>query len=298
MASASLLTDFSAAIVFCVTAACCCSAARLASNSSDFSRASPPRSLWRRGRSPARSAGRARSWALLSCAVSRVALCRRSVFVLRSSDSRSASCIDLLLQFVQRLVAPGQCRRQIELPGGEHQQNKDDHHQQLRQGVDKAGPDVDAGAARISRGDGHGSSGPCAQRRPSSASAAMVRARMRISPRSSCTLCARPCDKILGQPRGVGLDVAQMVAQHVVLPDRTLGDRRRAGPAPASAPAGSRRAAPSASARPSSARRGCRDGRSGSARVELAPIRLSSPRARMRCRFSRLSAVCSSRAWI
>jgi hypothetical protein len=68
--------------------------------------------------------------------------------------------IDLMLQFVQRRVAPGQRRRQVELAGGEDQQDKDDHHQQLRQGIDEARPDVDAArAAGIARGDRHRETG-------------------------------------------------------------------------------------------------------------------------------------------
>ena len=63
-----------------------------------------------------------------------------------------AQLADLLLQLLQRLVAPRQRVGQQELPGGEHQQHKDDDHQQLRQGVDKAGPDVDAGAPRAAAG--------------------------------------------------------------------------------------------------------------------------------------------------
>ncbi len=59
-----------------------------------------------------------------------------------------AQLADLLLQLLQRLVAAGQRVRQKELAGAEHQENEDDHHQQLRQGVDEARPDVDAGPPR------------------------------------------------------------------------------------------------------------------------------------------------------
>jgi len=62
---------------------------------------------------------------------------------------------NLLLQLQQRLVAPGKCLRKVELAGGEHQQDEDDHHQELRQGIDKAGPDVDARAAGTAWCDGH-----------------------------------------------------------------------------------------------------------------------------------------------
>ena len=42
---------------------------------------------------------------------------------------QAGELVDLLLQFVQRLVAPGQGRRQVKLAGGEHQEDEDDHHQ-------------------------------------------------------------------------------------------------------------------------------------------------------------------------
>ena len=108
---------------------------------------------------------------------------------------QSRQRVDLMLQFVQGRVAPGQRRRQIELAGGKDQQDEDDHHQQLRQGVDKARPDVDAVGRRAFLGAiGHRRNpAPRAQRPLSSARAAMVRARMRISLRTSCMVWARPC---------------------------------------------------------------------------------------------------------
>ena len=64
--------------------------------------------------------------------------------------------IYLLLQLLQSLVATRQGNTQIELSCGEHQQDEDNHHQQLSQGVDKAWPDIDAGAPRSAAGrEGH-----------------------------------------------------------------------------------------------------------------------------------------------
>ena len=63
-----------------------------------------------------------------------------------------AQLADLLLQFLECLVAPGQRIGEEELAGGENQKDKDDHHQELRQGVDEARPDVDAGAPRAAAG--------------------------------------------------------------------------------------------------------------------------------------------------
>ena len=91
----------------------------------------------------------------------------------------------LLLQLEQCLVAPGKSLRKVELTGGEYQQDEDDHHQQLGQGIDKARPDVDARTAGAAWYDGHGKRVPGDQRLFSSARPAMVRARMRISARSS-----------------------------------------------------------------------------------------------------------------
>ncbi len=74
------------------------------------------------------------------------ALARKSELAVRSSAKQIAQLADLLLQLLQRLVTPRQRVREEELAGGEHQQNEDDHHQKLRQRVDEAWPDVDAGA--------------------------------------------------------------------------------------------------------------------------------------------------------
>jgi len=96
-----------------------------------------------------------------------------------------AELVNLLLQLQQGLVAPGKRLRKVELTGGEHQQDEDDHHQELRQGIDEAGPDVDARAAGTAWYNGHGETDPGGQRLFSSARPATVRARMRISARSS-----------------------------------------------------------------------------------------------------------------
>jgi len=67
---------------------------------------------------------------------------------------------DFTLQLAQRLVAPGQRLTEKDLGHDEDQQQEDNDHQQRRQGIDEAGPDV--GRSFVAPGEtGHGHLVPC-----------------------------------------------------------------------------------------------------------------------------------------
>ena len=64
----------------------------------------------------------------------------------------SSELIDLLRQALQlHVMVAGERIGQIELAGGEDQQHEDDDHDELRQRIDKARPDIDARTARTAR---------------------------------------------------------------------------------------------------------------------------------------------------
>src|SRR6185437_1740368 len=199
--------------------------------------------------------------------------------------------VKLRREVAQRLVAPRERIGEVELDRREHQQQKDDHHHELRQRVDEARPDVDAGAALAAGGERHGGSLPAlhVERCGSSASAAMVRARRRISLRISCTASPRPwLISSLIRARYVSM-LRRWTCASCPRPLPPVASARRASTGFSSTCCSARRSSSVCSVRIWSVRVPRRSVKAR--RLLLAEMRLSSPRPRMRCRFSRPSAV-------
>ena len=166
-----------------------------------------------RRRAACRSAGRARRRHPSAARTARA--CRNAALRWCAVRRRAArELVDLLLEFLQRLVTAGQCRPEVELAGGEHQEDKDDHHQQLGQRVDETWPDVDAGAAGAARRYCH-----LCWERARSAPGVFDKSGDRAG--DDADIAAQvlhallpALDDVFAEPRDIGFDVAQMIAQH------------------------------------------------------------------------------------